>query len=55
MVMLLNEAFNFYMVLCGNNILKQKTVHSCMTYYVHVPLYNAERPAYVLTIRCVSI
>jgi hypothetical protein len=34
--------FNFYM-LCGNNALKQKTVHSSMAYYVHVLLYNAAK------------
>jgi hypothetical protein len=28
--MLLNEAFNFYTVLCGNNELKQETAHSSM-------------------------
>jgi hypothetical protein len=29
------------MLLCGNNALKQKTLHSSMAYYVHVLLYNA--------------
>jgi hypothetical protein len=36
----LSLIFNVYMLLCGNNALKQKTVHSSMTYYVHVLLYN---------------
>jgi hypothetical protein len=35
--------FNFYTLLCGNNALKQKTVHSSMAYYVHVLLYNAAK------------
>jgi hypothetical protein len=34
MVMLLEEAFKFYMLFCGNSAVKQKTVHSSMTYYV---------------------
>jgi predicted membrane protein len=33
--------FNFCMLLCGNNALKQKIVHSSMVYYVCVLLYNA--------------
>jgi hypothetical protein len=43
MVILLKEAFNFYMLLCGKNALKQKTVHSPIAYYVHVLLllFNA--------------
>jgi hypothetical protein len=35
--------FNFYMLLCGNNALKQKADHSSMAYYVHVLLYNAAK------------
>jgi NADH:ubiquinone oxidoreductase subunit 3 (subunit A) len=31
------------MLVCGNNALEQKTVHSSMTYYVHVLLYNAAK------------
>jgi hypothetical protein len=27
--------FNLYMLLCGNNALKQKIFHSSVTYYVH--------------------
>jgi hypothetical protein len=41
------------MLLCGENILKQKTVHSSMTYCVHVILYNAEKHVYMLTLRSV--
>jgi hypothetical protein len=40
MALLLKGAFNINMVLCGNNALKQKTVHSSTTCYVHVLLYN---------------
>jgi hypothetical protein len=36
-------SFNFYMLLYGNNALKQKTVHSSMAYYVHVLLYKAAK------------
>jgi hypothetical protein len=52
MVMLLKKAFNIYMLLCGNNALKQKAVHSSMACYVHVLLYNAaKQTGYVLTLR----
>jgi hypothetical protein len=40
MVMLLKEVFNSYMLLCGNNALKRKTVHSSTAYYVHVLTHN---------------
>jgi hypothetical protein len=29
------------MLLCGNDVLKQKTIHSSLACYVHVLLYNA--------------
>jgi hypothetical protein len=35
--------YKFYALLCGNNALKQKTVHSFMVFYVHVLLYNAAK------------
>jgi hypothetical protein len=35
--------FNFYMLLCGNNALKQKTVHPSVAYYVNVLLYDAAK------------
>jgi hypothetical protein len=39
------------MLLCGNNALKEKTVHSSMPYYVHVLLYNAAKHLdYVVTL-----
>jgi hypothetical protein len=41
MVMLLEVTFNFCMLLCRSNALKQKTVHSSMACYIHVLLYNA--------------
>jgi hypothetical protein len=31
------------MLLCGDNALKQNTLHSSVAYYVHVPLYNAAK------------
>jgi hypothetical protein len=37
---MLKDVFNVYMLLCGNNELIQKTVHSSMIYYVHVLPYN---------------
>jgi hypothetical protein len=43
MVILLKKAFNFYMLLCGDNVLKQDTVHLPMACYVHVLLYSAAR------------
>jgi NADH:ubiquinone oxidoreductase subunit 3 (subunit A) len=40
------------MLLCGNNALKQKTVHSSMAYYIQVILYNvSETDVYLLKIR----
>jgi hypothetical protein len=39
--------FKFYMLLCGNNALEQKTVHSSMAYYVHVLLYNAAKQMFM--------
>jgi hypothetical protein len=44
MPILLMEVFAFYVLLCGNNALKQETVHSSMTCYVHVIVYNTVRP-----------
>jgi hypothetical protein len=38
MGMLLKEAFNFYVLFCGNTTLKQKTLHSFMACYVPVLL-----------------
>jgi hypothetical protein len=35
--------YKFYSLLCGNNALKQKTVHLFMIFYVHVLLYNAAK------------
>jgi hypothetical protein len=35
--------FNFYTLLCGNNALEQKTVHSSMACYVYVLVYNAAK------------
>jgi hypothetical protein len=35
-------------VLCGNNVLKQNTVHLSMVYYVYVLLYKAVKHVYVL-------
>jgi hypothetical protein len=40
--MLFKEAFNFYKLLCGNNVLKQKTLHSSMA-HVYALLYNAAK------------
>jgi hypothetical protein len=52
--MFLKGAFNLYMLLCGNNVLKQKTCHSAMAYYVHVILDNTAKHFYVLAIRSFS-
>jgi hypothetical protein len=41
--MLLKEAFNFYMLLCGRNALKQKYFHSSAAFYLHVLQYNAAK------------
>lgn len=54
MEMFLKGAFNLYMLLCGNNVLKQKTCHSAMAYYVHVILDNTAKHFYVLAIRSFS-
>jgi hypothetical protein len=44
MVMLLKRGLSFYMLLCGNNALKQKKgVHSSMTCCVHVDVYNTAK------------
>lgn len=40
------EDFNCYMLLCGNNNLKQKTVHVPMACYVHALKMNAEKHAF---------
>jgi hypothetical protein len=45
---------NFYMLLCWNNTLKQKTLQSSLAYYVqHVSFYthNSAKHVYVLTFR----
>jgi hypothetical protein len=42
MVMFLKEAFNFYTLLCANNALIQKTVHSS-TAHVHVGPQNTAK------------
>jgi hypothetical protein len=39
MVMLLKEALNFHMLLCGNNALKPKTVHLSVACYVYVAYF----------------
>jgi hypothetical protein len=41
--------FKFYMLIHGNNALKQKTVHSSMERYVRARLYNAAKQMFVLT------
>jgi hypothetical protein len=41
--MLLKETYNFYVLPCGNNALKQETVHSSMACCLHVFLYNAAK------------
>jgi predicted metalloenzyme YecM len=38
---MLNKISKLYMLLCEINAFKQKTVHSSITYYLHVILYNA--------------
>jgi hypothetical protein len=43
MGMLLKDAFNCYMLLCGDDAQKQKAVHSSMAWYVHVLVYNAAK------------
>jgi hypothetical protein len=35
--------FNFYMLVCANNTLKQEIVHYSMAYYVQVRLYKAAK------------
>lgn len=45
--------FNFYVLLCGNNALKQKTIYSLMACYVHVLLYNAAKQ--ILTVLTLHI
>lgn len=45
------KQINSYMLLCGNNGLKQKTVHSSIACCVHVGLYTKqETDVYVLTL-----
>jgi hypothetical protein len=39
----ISSDFNVYMLLCGNNALKQKAVHSSVAYYVHILLYHAAK------------
>lgn len=41
--MMLKEAFNFYMLIYGNNALKQNTSNSIMACYVNVLLHNTEK------------
>lgn len=45
--------FNFYVLLCGNNALKQKTIYSFMACCVHVLLYNAAKQ--ILTVLTLHI
>jgi hypothetical protein len=47
MVMLLKDALNFYILLCGNNALKEKTVNSSMACYVHVLPNNTAKQMFV--------
>jgi hypothetical protein len=47
MTMLLKETFNVYMLLCENNALKQKILHSFIACYVHVLQYNAANHMFI--------
>jgi hypothetical protein len=50
MAMLLQEAFDLYVLLCEYSGLKQKTVYSFMVCYVHVLLYSAAARSWLLPI-----
>jgi hypothetical protein len=49
--MLKKEVFDFYILLDENNEMKEKAVHSFMTCYVHVLIYNATINVYMLKLR----
>jgi hypothetical protein len=50
MAMLLQEAFDLYVLLCEYSGLKQNTVYSFTVCYVHVFLYSAAARSWLLPI-----
>jgi hypothetical protein len=41
--MLLTEALNFYMLLCGNNTVEKKILYSSMANHVYMFLYTTQK------------